>query len=70
MIRLKMFNQVAGAFLLFPSTVEVDVNGVKRKRSVRSLQDNRLDMASGLCAHSSSSICKLLSNVLISKVIN
>ena len=70
MIRLIISCQVAAAFLLFPSTVEVDVNGVKRKRSVRSLQDNRLDMAAGLCADSESSICKLLSTILISKVIS
>ena len=72
--------QVAAAFLLFPQTIDVDVNTSNtRERSVRSVQDNSLDMATGFkdnslnmatgfCAHSSSTVCKLLNAVLISEV--
>jgi hypothetical protein len=55
--------QVAAAFLLFPSIVEVEVNPAKTRRSARSLPDRTRP---GLCAEST--LCRLLQTVLHSTV--
>jgi len=58
---------VSAAFLLFPETIEIDVNSRKR-RFVDDDQDrmNFLSFPSGFCGKSSSKLCYLLEKILAS----
>ena len=49
-----VFLKVSAAFLLFPETIEIDVDSRKK----RSLEDNFL--TAGMCGGSSSKICRVL----------
>jgi len=51
---------VSAAFLLFPETIEIDVDSRKK----RSLEDNFL--TPGMCGGSSSKICRVLEKILLS----
>ena len=57
-----VFLKVSAAFLLFPETIEIDVDSRKK----RSLEDNFL--TPGMCGGSSSKICRVLEKILLSIV--
>ena len=54
--------KVSAAFLLFPETIEIDVDSRKK----RSVEDSFL--TPGLCGGSSSKICRVLEKILLSIV--
>ena len=54
--------KVSAAFLLFPETIEIDVDSRKK----RSVEDSFLTQ--GMCGGSSSKICRVLEKILLSIV--
>ena len=54
--------KVSAAFLLFPETIEIDVDSRKK----RSVEDSFL--TPGMCGGSSSKICRVLEKILLSIV--
>ena len=54
--------KVSAAFLLFPETIEIDVDSRKK----RSVEDSFL--TPGICGGSSSKICRVLEKILLSIV--